>query len=236
MPAPNTDTHRTKRRLRKILPAMVCGSLLAGGALVALDTGTAQAACSVTSSLRQTGSGTQSQSVECLQTALNARGFNSGPVDGWFGPVTAAAVRSFQAANGLTVDGWVGRATRSALGITANFSAGGQQTARRVARTATRTARTTASRTFATGASGVNWDAVARCESGGQWGHGVATNRFGSFSGGLMIMNSAWRQFGGTQFANIAGNASKAQQIVVAERIAARVGAARAWSCPTPHR
>jgi hypothetical protein len=82
------------------------------------------------------------------------------------------------------------------------------------------------------GASGVNWDRVARCESGGQWSHGIVHNRFGSFSGGLMIMNSAWRNFGGTAFAPYAGAASKAQQIIVAERIAARVGAARAWQCP----
>jgi hypothetical protein len=87
----------------------------------------------------------------------------------------------------------------------------------------------------ASGHSGVNWDAVARCESGGQWNHGQVTNRYGTFSGGLMIMNSVWRQFGGTQFAPYAGAASKAQQIIVAERIAARVGAARAWQCPTPH-
>jgi hypothetical protein len=84
----------------------------------------------------------------------------------------------------------------------------------------------------ARGASGVNWDKVARCESGGQWSHGQVHNRFGTFSGGLMIMNSAWRNFGGTAFAPYAGAASKAQQIIVAERIAARVGAARAWQCP----
>jgi len=80
--------------------------------------------------------------------------------------------------------------------------------------------------------SGVNWDNVARCESGGQWHHPPVTNRYGTFSGGLMIMNSAWRQFGGTQFAPLAYQASREQQIIVAERIAARVGAARAWQCP----
>ena len=83
-----------------------------------------------------------------------------------------------------------------------------------------------------TGRSGVNWDNVARCESGGQWHHPPVTNRFGTFSGGLMIMNSAWRNFGGTQFAPLAYQASREQQIIVAERIAARVGAARAWQCP----
>lgn len=82
------------------------------------------------------------------------------------------------------------------------------------------------------GRSGVNWDNVARCESGGQWHHPPVTNRYGTFSGGLMIMNSAWRNFGGTQFAPLAYQASREQQIIVAERIAARVGAARAWQCP----
>jgi len=78
----------------------------------------------------------------------------------------------------------------------------------------------------------VNWDKVAQCESGGDWSAGLRTNSYGTFSGGLMIMQSAWRQFGGLQFAPYAGAASKAEQIVVAERIAARVGAARAWQCP----
>jgi len=77
----------------------------------------------------------------------------------------------------------------------------------------------------------VNWDKVARCESGGQWSHGQVHNRFGTFSGGLMIMNSAWRNFGGTAFAPYAGAATKAQQIIVAERIVDRVGFNRAWQC-----
>lgn len=101
-------------------------------------------------------------------------------------------------------------------------------------RTTTRQKTTTrsSSSSSSSGSSGVNWDRVAQCESGQQWGHGQVTNRYGTFSGGLMIMNSAWRQFGGTEFAPTAGQASRAQQIVVAERIAARVGAARAWQCP----
>lgn len=172
--------------------------------------------CAVTSYRTQTGSGQRHDDVRCLQQALNEHGVDSGPVDGWFGPVTAAAVVAFQAANGLTVDGEVGAETAGALGV---WDASSRPAA-------------AASSSGSRGASGVNWDNVARCESGGDWNAGLRTNHVGTFSGGLMIMQSAWRQYGGGEFAPHAGAATREQQIIVAERIAARVGAARAWECP----
>ncbi len=45
--------------------------------------------------------------VVAVQQALIARGFNPGSVDGIYGPMTANAVRAFQAANGLPVTGIV---------------------------------------------------------------------------------------------------------------------------------
>ena len=42
-----------------------------------------------------------------LQLALNARGFDTGGVDGRVGPMTLAAVRAWQASAGLTPDGYV---------------------------------------------------------------------------------------------------------------------------------
>jgi uncharacterized protein YkwD len=60
--------------------------------------------------------GSSGEAVEVLQRALQRAGFDPGPVDGEFGPMTAAAVRSFQAARGLVVDGIVGPQTWSALG------------------------------------------------------------------------------------------------------------------------
>ena len=54
--------------------------------------------------------------VAALQVGLKARGFYAGAVDGSLGPVTADAVRRFQARKGLAVNGVAGRGTRLALG------------------------------------------------------------------------------------------------------------------------
>jgi len=53
--------------------------------------------------------------VAALQFLLAWRGFPSGPIDGGFGPRTAAALVRFQAWAGLAPDGLAGRATLAAL-------------------------------------------------------------------------------------------------------------------------
>jgi LysM repeat protein len=61
------------------------------------------------------------------------------------------------------------------------------------------------------------WDRLAQCESGGNWN----INTGNGFSGGLQFTPSTWRAFGGTGSAN---QASREQQIAVAERVLASQG------------
>ncbi|MBX5437225.1 MAG: peptidoglycan-binding protein [Alicyclobacillaceae bacterium] len=59
--------------------------------------------------------GARGSAVAELQKALNERGFAAGPVDGIFGPQTAAAVAAFQRAHGLAPSGVATAATWALL-------------------------------------------------------------------------------------------------------------------------
>jgi peptidoglycan hydrolase-like protein with peptidoglycan-binding domain len=59
--------------------------------------------------------GSRGRSVLELQQLLVASGFDSGPVDGIFGPLTDTAVRSLQASHRLGIDGICGRHTWATL-------------------------------------------------------------------------------------------------------------------------
>src|SRR6476646_6622993 len=63
------------------------------------------------------------------------------------------------------------------------------------------------------------WDSLAQCESGGNW----ATNTGNGYTGGLQFSASTWAAHGGT---GSAANASREQQIAVAQRVQASQG----WS------
>ena len=69
-------------------------------------------------------------------------------------------------------------------------------------------------------ADSVNWDAIAQCESGGNW----QINTGNGYSGGLQFSRGTWLAYGGGQYASTAGQASRAQQIAVAERTLAGQG------------
>jgi len=64
------------------------------------------------------------------------------------------------------------------------------------------------------------WDQVARCESGGNWG----INTGNGFYGGVQFTSSTWASHGGGQYAPSAQLATKDQQIAVAERVLATQG------------
>ncbi|MET9534623.1 MULTISPECIES: transglycosylase family protein [unclassified Streptomyces] len=80
--------------------------------------------------------------------------------------------------------------------------------------------------TSASAASVSTWDAVAQCESGGNW----STNTGNGYYGGLQFNNSSWAAAGGTQYAPRADLATKGQQIATAEKLLAMQGPG-AWSC-----
>lgn len=65
--------------------------------------------------------------------------------------------------------------------------------------------------------SDVNWDAIARCEAGGNW----AANTGNGFYGGLQFTASTWRANGGTGMPH---QASRERQIGVARRVLATQG------------
>ena len=76
-------------------------------------------------------------------------------------------------------------------------------------------------------ADSVNWDAIAQCESGGNW----HTNTGNGFYGGLQFTQGTWAAYGGTQYASRADLASRSQQIAVAERTLASQGIGAWPSC-----
>ena len=62
-----------------------------------------------------------------------------------------------------------------------------------------------------------SWDALAQCESGGNW----STNTGNGYSGGLQFAQSTWNAYGGS---GSPASASRSEQIAVAERVLAAQG------------
>ena len=72
----------------------------------------------------------------------------------------------------------------------------------------------------ASAATSSEWDTVAQCESGGNW----AINTGNGYYGGLQFSASTWAAYGGTAYAPQANQATKAQQITIAEKVLAAQG------------
>lgn len=62
-----------------------------------------------------------------------------------------------------------------------------------------------------------NWDAIAACESSGNWN----TNTGNGYGGGLQFTDSTWKAYGGSGQPE---NASRSEQIQVAEKVKAGQG------------
>jgi hypothetical protein len=73
-------------------------------------------------------------------------------------------------------------------------------------------------------ADGMNWDAVAQCESGGNW----SADTGNGFSGGLQFKQATWNANGGY---GSPANASREEQIRVAENVLASQGPGAWPSC-----
>ncbi len=72
----------------------------------------------------------------------------------------------------------------------------------------------------ATAAPDSDWDRLAQCEAGGNW----AINTGNGYQGGLQFAPSTWNAHGGQQYAATADQASREQQIAVAEKVLASQG------------
>ncbi|MGP4019399.1 transglycosylase family protein [Saccharopolyspora sp. 5N708] len=73
-------------------------------------------------------------------------------------------------------------------------------------------------------ANAADWDKLAQCESSGNWN----TNTGNGYYGGLQFSPSTWAAYGGTQYAGSAHQATREQQIAVAEKVLASQGTG-AW-------
>lgn len=69
------------------------------------------------------------------------------------------------------------------------------------------------------------WDQLARCESGGNW----AANSGNGYYGGLQFDKATWSANGGNQYAPYPNQASREEQIEVAQRVHNARGNYHAW-------
>ncbi|MFC7265248.1 transglycosylase family protein [Streptomyces lutosisoli] len=81
----------------------------------------------------------------------------------------------------------------------------------------------------ASAATASEWDAVAQCESGGNW----SINTGNGYYGGLQFSASTWAAYGGTAYASTANQASKSQQITIGEKVLAAQGKGAWPTCGT---
>ena len=108
------------------------------------------------------------------------------------------------------------RSTASTTRTAAKSTSGTTSSASKAKTSSTKSSSST--KTSAAAASGSTvWDQLAQCESSGTW----SINTGNGFSGGLQFTASTWAAYGGT---GSPSNASREQQIAVAQRVQASQG------------
>ena len=70
-------------------------------------------------------------------------------------------------------------------------------------------------------ATDAEWDVVARCESSGNW----SINTGNGYHGGLQFAPGTWSGHGGGEFAPVAHQATREEQIAIAEKVLANAKA-----------
>jgi peptidoglycan hydrolase-like protein with peptidoglycan-binding domain len=134
--------------------------------------------------------------VKYVQTRLGVR-----PKSGWFGPITRAAVKRYQRSQGIPATGVVARLTWGAL-----LDGGSSRPSSRASRSAPR------------GTSGLDWAALARCESSG---NPRVVSSSGRYFGLYQFDLPTWRSVGGTGVPN---QASAAEQTYRAQLLYSQRG------------
>ncbi len=74
-------------------------------------------------------------------------------------------------------------------------------------------------------AGGAVWDKIAECEAGGDW----STNSGNGYYGGLQFDTQTWNAYGGDQYAPRPDQASREEQIAVANKVKDDRGGYSAW-------
>ncbi|WP_344867771.1 transglycosylase family protein [Amycolatopsis ultiminotia] len=72
---------------------------------------------------------------------------------------------------------------------------------------------------------GSAWDRIAQCEATGNW----AANTGNGYYGGLQFDKQTWNAYGGSQYASLPSQATREQQISVAEKVRDDRGGYSAW-------
>ncbi len=168
----------------------------------------------------------ETRDLPSLDLTVARRSVSTRPVEGVLLTQAAAAAEEHRA-----IEAWVFTAKVNAAKAAAAQAAASQAAAQAaVARDAAKAAALRAPAPAAPAptparTTGVNWDGIASCETGGNW-----SMQGSRYSGGLGFANTTWSSFGGGQFAPNAGQATREQQIVVAERVYARYGLS-GWGC-----